>query len=374
MKTTGVTVDDLYLLIRNPEDEELKKILDSLDEVFVEGWIRTNRDNGSIGFIALNDGTCFKNVQLVYDENTLNYKELAHLNTGASISVIGNFVLTPNAKQPFEIHVKEFELEGDVASDYPLQKKAHSLEFLRDIAHLRPRANTFNAVFRMRNAMAMAIHEFFQERGFMYVHTPIITGNDAEGAGSTFGVITGDKEPFFGKPVSLTVSGQLHVEAFALAFRDVYTFGPTFRAEHSNTTRHASEFWMIEPEICFADLFDDIECAENYLKFCLKYVLENNKDDLEFLEKNVEKGLQERLKNVVENEFKRLSYTEAIDLLKNAVEKNKKLFIEKKELTKEEKEQLAKEKKEKAEAKKKAKAAKKAAKENKEEEEKKEEQ
>ncbi len=328
-KTTGVTVSDLYLLIRNPEDEEMKEILNSLDEVFIQGWIRTNRDNGSIGFIALNDGTCFKNIQLVYDENTLNYKELAHQNTGAAISSIGKFVLTPEAKQPFEIRVKEFEVEGSVANDYPLQKKAHSLEFLRDIAHLRPRANTFNAVFRMRNAMAMAIHEFFQERGFLYVHTPIITGNDAEGAGSTFSVVTDDKEPFFGKPVSLTVSGQLHVEAFALAFRDVYTFGPTFRAEHSNTTRHASEFWMIEPEIAFADLNDDMELIEDCLKHCIDVALHQCKDEIEFFNNFFDKTLIERLHHVLNSEFKRISYTEAIDELKKAVKNGHKFVNDK---------------------------------------------
>ena len=230
-------------------------------------------------------------------------------------------MLTPEAKQPFEIRVMEFNVEGNVDSDYPLQKKAHSLEFLRDIAHLRPRANTFNAVFRVRNTLAMAIHEYFQNEGFMYVHTPIITGNDAEGAGSTFNVTTNDKDPnsFFGKPVSLTVSGQLHVEAFALAFRDVYTFGPTFRAEHSNTKRHASEFWMIEPELAFADLEDDMECIEGCLKYCIHKVLHECVDEIEFFNQRIDSTLKERLHAVVHSEFKRMTYTEAIEELTKAV-------------------------------------------------------
>ena len=321
METKGVLIADLYALI-NSEDKENKEILASLKSVFVEGWVRTNRDNGSIGFIALNDGSCFKNVQLVYDENVQpDYKSLSHVNTGAALGVIGDLVLTPNMKQPFEIHVKEFEVEGEVAPDYPLQKKAHSLEFLRDIAHLRPRANTFNAVFRMRNAMAMAIHEYFQQNGFMYVHTPLITGNDAEGAGSTFNVTTNDKDPnsFFGKPVSLTVSGQLHVEAFALAFRDVYTFGPTFRAEHSNTVRHASEFWMIEPELAFADLNDDMDCIEGCIKHCIDVALHECPDEMEFFNNFIDKGLKERLHAVLHSEFKRMTYTQAIEELKKAV-------------------------------------------------------
>ncbi len=318
MEPKGVTVVDLYSLV-NHVDDESKKMLESLKLVFVEGWVRTNRDNGSIGFIALNDGTCFKNVQLVYDDKVENYKELSHVNTGAALAVIGELVLTPNAKQPFEIHVKEFSIEGDVDQDYPLQKKAHSLEFLRDIAHLRPRANTFNAVFRMRNAMSMAIHEYFQQNGFMYVHTPIITSNDAEGAGSTFNVTTDDKEPFFGKPASLTVSGQLHVEPFALAFRDVYTFGPTFRAEHSNTTRHAAEFWMIEPELAFADLNDDMECIEGCIKHCIDVALHECPDEMEFFNNFIDKGLKDRLHAVLHSEFKRITYTEVIEELKKAV-------------------------------------------------------
>ena len=322
MEFQGITVYDLYMLV-NSKEEKYRKELESLKEVFLQGWVRTNRDNGSIGFVALNDGTCFKNIQLVYDEkNVSDYKTLSHVNTGAALAVKGKLVLTPNGKQPFEVNVSDFEIVGDVAEDYPLQKKAHSLEFLREIAHLRPRANTFNAVFRMRNAMSMAIHEFFQQAGFMYIHTPIITGNDAEGAGNTFGIYTNDKNPktdFFGKEVALTVSGQLHVEPFALAFRDVYTFGPTFRAEHSNTTRHASEFWMIEPEIAFADLNDDMECIEACIKHCIDVALNECKDEMEFFNNFIDKSLKERLTHVLNSEFKRLTYTQAIDELQKAV-------------------------------------------------------
>ena len=320
MEVQGVMAVDLYASL-NSHDEEDKKFISSLKMVYMQGWVRTNRDNGSIGFIALNDGTCFKNVQLVYDNSVENHDVLSHVNTGAALSVVGELVLTPNAKQPFEIRVKEFKVEGDVAPDYPLQKKAHSLEFLRDIAHLRPRANTFNAVFRMRNAMAMAIHEYFQQNGFMYVHTPLITSNDAEGAGSTFNVTTNDKDPnsFFGKPVSLTVSGQLHVEAFALAFRDVYTFGPTFRAEHSNTVIHASEFWMIEPELAFADLSDDMDCIEGCIKHCIDVALHECPDEMEFFNNFIDKGLKDRLHAVLHSEFKRMTYTQAIEELEKAV-------------------------------------------------------
>ena len=321
MEYQSVVVSDLYALVHS-EDEEYKKILASLKGVFIEGWVRTNRDNGSIGFIALNDGTCFKNVQLVYEDKVVeDYKSLSHVNTGAALGIKGEFVLTPEGKQPFEVHVHEFEVIGTVDPDYPLQKKQHSMEFLREIAHLRPRANTFNAVFRMRNAMAMAIHEFFQNEGFMYVHTPIITGNDAEGAGNTFGVITDDKNPktdFFSKEVSLTVSGQLHVEPFAMAFRDVYTFGPTFRAEHSNTTRHASEFWMIEPEMAFADLDDDMDCIEACLKHCIDVALHECPDEMEFFNNFIDKTLKERLHHVLHSEFKRMTYTEALEHLKKA--------------------------------------------------------
>ncbi len=327
MEYKSVLVSDLYVLVHS-EDKEYKEILKSLKNVFIEGWVRTNRDNGSIGFIALNDGSCFKNVQLVYEDKVVkDYKSLSHVNNGAALGVKGELVLTPEGKQPFEIHVHEFEVIGPVDPDYPLQKKQHSMEFLREIAHLRPRANTFNAVFRMRNAMSMAIHEFFQNEGFMYVHTPIITGNDAEGAGNTFGVITNDKHPktdFFSKEVALTVSGQLHVEPFAMAFRDVYTFGPTFRAEHSNTTRHASEFWMIEPEMAFADLDDDMDCIEACLKHCIDVALHGCPDEMDFFNNFIDKTLKDRLHHVLESEFKRMTYTEAIEELQKAQQKGHK--------------------------------------------------
>ena len=324
MESIGVLVADLYTLI-NSEEEDAKEYLEQLlkESVTIQGWVRTNRDNGSVGFIALNDGSCFKNVQLVYDANKVaDYKTLSHVNTGAALGVTGKLVLTPEAKQPFEINVEEFEVIGEVDPDYPLQKKRHSLEFLRDIAHLRPRANTFNAVFRMRNGMAMAIHEFFQNEGFMYVHTPLITGNDAEGAGETFNIVTKDPDPaaFFGKPVSLTVSGQLHVESFALAFRDVYTFGPTFRAEHSNTTKHASEFWMVEPEIAFADLEDDMQLIESCIKYCIDYALHRQSDEMDFFNQFVDPTLKERLHHVLHSDFRRMTYTEAIEELQKAKE------------------------------------------------------
>ena len=352
MEKYEVLVSDIYMLVdevgqageehecgcHHDEDEEheccgghhhhaeaMKEYLDEMleNEIVVSGWVRTNRDNGSVGFIALNDGSCFKNIQLVYTaEEIENYKEFTHALTGAAIEVLGKLILTPEAKQPFEIHVKEWRMLGPVDAEYPLQKKRHSMEFLRDIAHLRVRSNTFNAVFRVRNAMAMAIHSFFQQNGFMYVHTPILTANDAEGAGETFMVHTKGKDPdaFFGKPVSLTVSGQLHVESFALAFRNVYTFGPTFRAEHSNTVRHASEFWMIEPEMAFADLEDDMECIEECLKFCIRTALTDCRDELEFFNQWVDNTLIERLTAVVDSDFKRLTYTDAIEELKYAKE------------------------------------------------------
>jgi len=311
------TVNELYTITYGT-NKDLKK---DLKEVYLEGWIRTNRNNGSIGFIEFNDGTKFKNIQLVYDNSKVkNFDEISKLATGASISVLGDYVLTPNNKQPFEIAAKEIKLIGDCDNDYPLQKKRHSFEFLRDIAHLRPRANTFNAVNRVRNALAMAIHTYFQNEGFMWVHTPEITGNDAEGAGETFNVYTGKSpDKFFGRPVCLTVSGQLHVETFAMAFRDVYTFGPTFRAEESHTTTHASEFWMVEPEIAFADLDDDMNLIESSLKFCINYLLKNCQDELNFFNTMIDKTLLDRLNHVVNSEFKRLEYTEAIKLLQDAV-------------------------------------------------------
>ena len=314
-----MTVRELYELILN--SDELEK--DNLDYIELQGWVRTNRNNGSVGFIELNDGTYFKNAQLVYDKESKDFEKYCKYGTGCAITIMGRFVLTPENKQPFEIHVKEIVLEGDCAEDYPLQKKRHGFEFLREIAHLRPRANTFNAVFRVRSVLAMAIHEFFQSQGFVYVNSPIITGNDAEGAGEAFVVTTREdnkyEEDFFGKKASLTVSGQLNAEAFALAFRDVYTFGPTFRAENSNTVRHASEFWMIEPEIAFADLEDDMLLAEDLIKYCINYVMENCPEEMKFFNNMIDNTLLERLDKVLNSEFKKMSYTEAIDRLLEAV-------------------------------------------------------
>ena len=295
---------------------------DSIDDVILEGWIRTNRDNGSIGFIELNDGTYFKNAQLVYNKDLKNVEEVSHLLSGSSISIKGHFVLTPNMKQPFEIQVKEIEILGNCEQDYPLQKKRHTFEYLRTIAHLRPRTNTFNAVFRVRSILSMAIHEFFQNQGFVYVHTPLITSTDGEGAGEMFHVVTDEKNPeaFFGKSASLAVTGQLQVEAFCMAFRDVYTFGPTFRAEKSNTTRHAAEFWMIEPEIAFADLEDDMALIEDCIVYCTNYVLENAPEEMAFFDQFISKGIIDRLKSIINSPFKRMTYTEGIEHLKKAVE------------------------------------------------------
>lgn len=298
-------------------------------EVLVSGWIRTLRSSNAFGFIELNDGTFFKNIQVVFESEFLdNYKEIASMNVGAALNVTGKLVLTPEAKQPFEIKAEKIEIEGLSTPDYPLQKKKHSFEYLRTIAHLRPRTNTFSAVFRIRSLTAFAIHKFFNERGFVYTHTPIITGSDCEGAGEMFRVTTLDmdnvpkangevdySQDFFSKSSNLTVSGQLNAETYALAFRNVYTFGPTFRAENSNTTRHAAEFWMIEPEIAFADLSDDMELAEDMLKYIINYVLENAPEEMDFLNKFVDKGLIERLKGVASSDFGRVTYTEAIKLL-----------------------------------------------------------
>lgn len=312
------TVRELYEMTRESSALEL----DQIEYVQVEGWIRTNRDNGSIGFIELNDGTYFKNVQIVYNPNLNNHDEVSKLLTGSSIKVTGKFVLTPENKQPFEIQATEVEIDGRASDDYPLQKKRHSFEYLREIPHLRPRTNTFMAVYRVRSVLSMAIHEFFQGQGFIYVHTPIITANDAEGAGECFTVTTRDDgnygEDFFGKHASLTVSGQLHVEAFAMAFRDVYTFGPTFRAENSNTKTHANEFWMIEPEIAFADLEDDMELIEDCIKFCIKYVMDNCPEEINFFNAMIDKTLIDRLTAVLNSDFRRMSYTEAIDILSKA--------------------------------------------------------
>ncbi|MBR0295196.1 MAG: asparagine--tRNA ligase, partial [Bacilli bacterium] len=309
---------DLYDIVVNGDKEEIKEY----EQVILKGWVRTNRDNGSIGFIEFNDGTYFKNVQLVYSKETKNYELITSLRTGAAITLLGEVVLTPENKQPFEIKLLGVELEGDVEDDYPLQKKRHSFEFLREIAHLRPRTNTFMAVYRVRSVLSFAIHEFFQQRGFIYVHTPEITTNDGEGAGQVFDVTTHtSKDPFefYGRPVNLTVTGQLHVEPFALTFRDVYTFGPVFRAEHSNTVRHASEFWMVEPEIAFADLSDNMDLIEECVKFCIQYVMTACPAEMEFFNTMIDKTLLERLNHVLNSEFKRMPYTEAIEILKKAV-------------------------------------------------------
>ena len=298
--------------------------------VTVAGWIKTVRDSKAFGFIELSDGSCFKNTQIVFERANLdNYDEIARQNVGASVYVTGTVVATPENKQPYEIKAQKIVVEGESSPEYPLQKKRHSVEFLREIAHLRPRTNLFSAVFKIRSEAAFAIHKFFNERGFVYVHTPIITGSDCEGAGAMFQVTTLDldalgksgkapdyKQDFFGKKASLTVSGQLNAETYAMAFSNVYTFGPTFRAEHSNTARHAAEFWMIEPEMAFCDLAGNMDVAEDMVKHIISYVGETCKDELEFLNKFVDTGLLERLKNVSENDFVRLPYTEAIGILK----------------------------------------------------------
>ena len=295
-------------------------------EIKVSGWIKTVRDSKTFGFIEVNDGSFFKNLQIVFDNSLSNFDEICKLTLSTSITVIGDLVKTENAKQPFEIKAKEIKVIAISAPDYPLQKKRHTMEYLRTIAHLRPRTNTFNAVFRVRSVASYAIHKFFQENNFVYVHTPIITGSDAEGAGEMFNLNTFDLQnvdkledgtvdftkDFFGKPAHLTVSGQLNVETYAFAFRNVYTFGPTFRAENSNTVKHAAEFWMIEPEICFADLKDDMDLAENMLKYVINYVLENCPEEMEFFNNFIDKTLLERLNNVVNSEFGRISYTDAV--------------------------------------------------------------
>ena len=316
---TEMSVRELYEL--TAEGTELEK--DQVEYIQLQGWVRTNRSGKNVSFIALNDGTYFQNAQIVYSSDTLsNYAEVSRYLTGTAIAVVGKYVVTPDMKQPFEIQATEISLEGACDSSYPLQKKRHSFEYLREIGHLRPRTNTFSAVFRVRSCLAMAIHQFFQSQGFVYVNTPIITGNDAEGAGQTFTVTTrsDDKyeEDFFGKHASLTVSGQLQGEAYALAFRDIYTFGPTFRAENSNTTTHASEFWMIEPEMAFADLDYDMDVIEDMVKYCIDYVMETCPEEMKFFNSFVDKTLLERLNHVRNSEFRRLPYTEAIEILKNA--------------------------------------------------------
>ena len=309
-------------IFRNKE-----KYLDK--EIEIGGWVRSIRDSKTFGFIVLNDGTFFEPIQVVYNDSMDNFAEVSKLNVGAALIVKGTLVATPQAKQPFEIQAKEVFVEGQSTPDYPLQKKRHTLEYLRTITHLRARTNTFQAVFRVRSLCAYAIHKFFQERDFVYVHTPLITGSDCEGAGEMFQVTTMDlanipmteggkvdfSQDFFNKPTNLTVSGQLNGETYAMAFRNIYTFGPTFRAENSNTTRHAAEFWMIEPEIAFADLEDDMILAESMIKYIIRYVLENAPEEMAFFNSFIDKGLIERLNNVVNSEFGHVTYTEAIKIL-----------------------------------------------------------
>ncbi len=298
--------------------------------VSVGGWVRSNRDSKTFGFVVVNDGTFFETLQVVYSQEKIaNFSEIAKLNIGSAIIVKGELVATPDAKQPFEIQAEEITVEGTSTADYPLQKKRHTLEYLRTISHLRPRTNTFQAVFRVRSLIAYAIHQYFQDRNFVYVHTPLITGSDCEGAGEMFRVTTLDltkvpmteegkvdvKQDFFGKETNLTVSGQLNGETYAMAFRNIYTFGPTFRAENSNTTRHAAEFWMIEPEIAFADLKDDMMLAEGMLKYVIRYVLENAPEEMNFFIQFVDKGLLDRLSHVMNSEFGHVTYTEAIEIL-----------------------------------------------------------
>lgn len=302
-------------------------------EVVVHGWVRGNRSSNQFGFLSINDGTFFTPLQVVYEaDNLANFTEISKVHLAAGVTVLGTLALTPEAKQPFEIKAKEIVVEADSQSDYPLQKKRHTMEFMREIAHLRPRSNTFSAVYRVRSIVAYAIHKFFQEQNFVYVHAPIITGSDAEGAGEMFQVTTLDpdnlprtedgkidySQDFFGKETNLTVSGQLEAEAFALAFRNVYTFGPTFRAENSNTARHASEFWMIEPEIAFADLQDDMDLAEAMVKYIITYTLEHAPEEMNFFNQFIDKDLLERLDHIVNSSFERVTYTEAVEILQKS--------------------------------------------------------
>ena len=319
--------------MKRTEIKELYKSSESLSGqiVTVCGWVRTIRDSKALGFIELNDGSCFKGVQIVFEDAKLpNFKEIVKVNVGAALIVTGELLPTPEMKQPFEIHAREIVVEGASTPDYPLQKKRHSLEYLRTVAHLRPRTNTFSAAFRVRSAAAFAIHKFFQENGFVYAHTPIITGSDCEGAGEMFHVTSFDlndipkledgtpdySQDFFQKSTSLTVSGQLEAECMAQAFGKVYTFGPTFRAERSYTQRHAAEFWMVEPEIAFADLEDDMELAESMMKYVIRYVLDVCAADIAFCNQFIDKGLLERLNHVANSDFGRVTYTEAVELLK----------------------------------------------------------
>jgi len=319
---SSIPIKQLY---RSTEDYISKNIK-------VSGWVKTERTSKNFGFIELNDGSFFKNLQIVFEEDLENFNDIAKLSVGSAIIAEGLLTESLGAKQPFELKAVRITIEGKSTPDYPLQKKNHSFEFLRTIAHLRPRTNTFSAVFRVRSLVAYAIHRFFQEQGFVYVHAPIITGSDAEGAGEMFRVTTLDidnpprtekgevdfSRDFFGKSANLTVSGQLNVETFCMAFRNVYTFGPTFRAENSNTARHAAEFWMIEPEIAFAELSDNMELAENMVKYIINYVLENAPEEMEFFNRFIDNTLLDRLKNIVNSDFGIVTYTEAIDILKKS--------------------------------------------------------
>ena len=336
-----IRVEEFYYKEENNmETTSIRTLYQHLSEVqtsnvTVAGWVRTVRDSKTFGFIEVNDGTFFKSLQVVFEDNLENFKEVAKLGVGAAIIVTGELVMTPNQKQPFELKATQIVIEGECPPEYPLQKKRHSFEYLRQIAYLRPRTNTFGAVFRVRSLAAYAIHKFFQERNFVYAHTPLITASDCEGAGEMFRVTTLDpvnppmteegqvdfKEDFFGKMASLTVSGQLSAETFAMAFRDVYTFGPTFRAEKSNTPRHAAEFWMIEPEIAFADLEDDMRLAEDMVKFVINYVLENAKEEMAFFNQFIDKGIIDRLQGVAQANFGRVTYTDAIEILEKADKK-----------------------------------------------------
>ena len=314
-----VTIREIF----KNRDEYIGKIIK------VGGWVKSIRDSKTFGFIVLSDGTFFETLQIVYHDELESFDTISKLNVGSALIIEGELVATPDAKQPFEIQATNIEVEGTSSPDYPLQKKRHTLEYLRGITHLRPRTNTFQATFRVRSLLSYAIHKFFQERNFVHVHTPIITASDAEGAGEMFHVTTLDledvpkndygsvdySEDFFGKNVNLTVSGQLNAEAYALAFRDVYTFGPTFRAENSNTSRHAAEFWMVEPEISFADLQDNMDLAEDMMKYIIKYILENAPEEMEFFNKFIDKGLIARLENVMNSEFEAITYTEAVEIL-----------------------------------------------------------
>ena len=320
-----LTIKDLYLNKENYKDKEIS----------ISAWVRTVRDSKSFGFIELNDGTYFKNLQIVFNDTLENFEDIKKLTISSTITVTGKFVLTESSKQPFEVQATKIIIENLSDSSYPLQKKRHTFEYLRTISHLRARTNTFNAVFRVRSVLAFAIHKFFQERGFVYVNTPLITASDAEGAGEMFNVNSFDLEnlpktedgkvdfskDFFGKPAHLTVSGQLNAESFAESFCNVYTFGPTFRAENSNTVKHAAEFWMVEPEICFAELSDSMDLAEDMIKYIFKYVLDNCPCEMEFFNNFVDKGLLDRLNHVINSDFVRISYTDAVKELEKVNDK-----------------------------------------------------